>query len=161
MIDCCTTDSICHTQPKKQTTEMCPVCGHKGKSVAGQTVKALLNDDLRAVRNTPYYFCRTAMCAVVYFNEDGMQTFTESQIRVPVYQKSPDTAEVPLCYCFGYRLGDVREEVEHNGQSTIVMAITVGTQAGQCACDIRNPQGDCCLGNVRAVIKQTQRQEQV
>lgn len=33
--------------------------------------------------------------------------------------------------------------------------ITAGIRAGQCACDLRNPQGICCLGNVRRLIGAT------
>ncbi len=34
--------------------------------------------------------------------------------------------------------------------------MTTGTKTGQCACDIRNPQGSCCLGNVGAVVKRVE-----
>jgi hypothetical protein len=27
-------------------------------------------------------------------------------------------------------------------------------KAGNCACEVRNPQGSCCLGNVQATVKQ-------
>jgi hypothetical protein len=36
----------------------------------------------------------------------------------------------------------------------IVDDISVGIDAEQCACDLRNPQGACCLGNVRGLIKE-------
>ncbi len=39
-------------------------------------------------------------------------------------------------------------------RAAIVDDINAGIQAGQCACDLRNPQGSCCLGNVREAIKQ-------
>ena len=42
---------------------------------------------------------------------------------------------------------------QNSGASTIVERIQAGIQAGQCACDIRNPQGHCCLGNVRDLIE--------
>ena len=31
--------------------------------------------------------------------------------------------------------------------------IDAGIKTGQCACDLRNPQGSCCLGNVRGLIQ--------
>jgi hypothetical protein len=34
--------------------------------------------------------------------------------------------------------------------------IDTGINTGQCACDLRNPQGSCCLGNVRGLIKRLQ-----
>jgi hypothetical protein len=39
------------------------------------------------------------------------------------------------------------------GRIAIVDDINTGINAGQCACDVRNPQGSCCLGNVRGMIK--------
>lgn len=135
---------------------VCPSCGQKGKAVNGQTVKAMLSISLTHVTREPYLFCRTTGCPVVYFSADGQQLFTTDQVRERIYQKEPDAADVFVCYCFRHTLGSVRAEVESTGHSTVVDAIDAGIQAGQCACDIRNPQGSCCLGNVRAVVKRVE-----
>ncbi len=42
-------------------------------------------------------------------------------------------------------------------RAAIVDDINTGINAGQCACDLRNPQGSCCLGNVRGLAKQLER----
>jgi hypothetical protein len=57
---------------------------------------------------------------------------------------------VLVCYCFQYTAASVRL-AQAEGQHSIVDDISAGIQAGQCACDLRNPQGSCCLGNVRAL----------
>jgi hypothetical protein len=57
-----------------------------------------------------------------------------------------------VCYCFRHTLQSIRSEAATMEESAVVAAITAGIKAGQCACDIRNPQGSCCLGNVRAVV---------
>ena len=116
-------------------------------------MKCLLSVSLRTVRDTQYYFCREADCPIVYFTGDGAQVFNLSDVRERVYQKEPDNDSVPVCYCFRYTLGDIREEAEKTDARSIVDAINAGIQAGQCACDWRNPQGDCCLGNVIALAK--------
>ncbi len=134
----------------------CPSCGQKGKAVDGQTVKALLAISLAHVTHEPYLFCRTGDCPVVYFSADSEQAFTTDQVRERVYQKEPDAPDVLVCYCFRHTPGSIRDEIEMTGQSTVVEAINAGIRAGQCACDIRNPQGSCCLGNVRAVVEQIQ-----
>ena len=36
-------------------------------------------------------------------------------------------------------------------RKAIIDDISTGINAGQCACDLRNPQGSCCLGNVRGL----------
>ena len=69
-----------------------------------------------------------------------------------VYQKHPDDDDVLVCYCFRHTVGSIRAELLATGTSAVVDAVTTGIQAGQCACDIRNPQGTCCLGNVVALV---------
>jgi hypothetical protein len=130
----------------------CPECGKIGKLVQGQTVKALLSVSLREVQDPQYLFCRTQTCPVVYFSSNGEQTFTVEQIREPVYQKEPENADVLICYCFRHTLGDLRA-ASSEVRTVIVDDINTGINSGQCACDLRNPQGSCCLGNVRQMIK--------
>lgn len=138
-------------QRPARVANTCPACGQTGKAVQGQTVKALISVSLREVRAVEYLFCRTQTCPVVYFSSDGTQTFTTEQVRERVYQKEPDTDEVFVCYCFRYTAGEVHA-LSSTGRALLINDIDAGIQAGQCACDLRNPQGSCCLGNVRALI---------
>ncbi|MFQ5578390.1 MAG: hypothetical protein ACE5G8_15520 [Anaerolineae bacterium] len=75
-------------------------------------------------------------------------------MREAVYQKEPHNPEVLVCYCFRHSPASIRAELRVAGRSTVVAQINAGIKAGQCACDIRNPQGSCCLGNVSRVVKQ-------
>ena len=134
----------------------CPECGRAGKPVQGQTVKALLSVTLREVGDTDYVFCRTRTCPVVYFSRDGEQTFTVEQVRERVYQKEPDAADVLVCYCFRHTVGDIRTATSED-RAAIVDDINIGISAGQCACDLRNPQGSCCLGNVQKLLKRAEK----
>jgi len=113
----------------------------------------MLSISLSHVTHEPYLFCRTPDCPVVYFSADGRRSFTRDQVRERIYQKEPDADDVFVCYCFRHTPGSIRAEVQATGHSAAVDAINAGIQAGQCACDIRNPQGSCCLGNVRAIVK--------
>ncbi len=146
----CEANESTATPPTNGAT--CATCGQTGKRVEGQTVKALLAVSLRAVQAAEYCFCRTATCPVVYFTGDGTHTFTVDQVRERVYQKESDAPNVLVCYCFRHTMGEVQAAPD---PATIVADITTGIQAGQCACDLRNPQGSCCLGNVRALIQRT------
>jgi hypothetical protein len=141
-----------NVQRPHRATNICPVCGAKGKPVQGQTVKALLSVSLRAVRAVEYLFCKTQTCSVVYFSLSGEQTFTTAQIRERVYQKEPESDDVLVCYCFQHSVGAIRT-ASPAAHTAIVDDINTGINAGQCACDLRNPQGSCCLGNVRRLIK--------
>lgn len=129
----------------------CPVCGERGKPVEGQTVKSLLSVSLHAVQPAAYYFCRTQSCPVVYFSQAG-QTFTTGQVRERVYQKEPDAETIPVCYCFDFLAATV-SAASAAERDWILADISAGIQAGQCACDLRNPQGSCCLGNVQAIMR--------
>jgi len=160
-IDCCSSPeagaATCELGDRPvPVADTCPSCGQKGKAVEGQTVKAMLSVSLSHVTHEPYLFCRTPDCPVVYFSAEGQQSFTQDQVRECVYQKQPDADDVFVCYCFRHTPGSIRAEVEATGHSTVADAINGGIQAGQCACDIRNPQGSCCLGNVRAIVKRLQ-----
>ncbi len=139
-------------QRPSRATNACPDCGMRGKPVQGQTVKALLSVSLREVQGVEYFFCKTRTCPVVYFSLDGEQTFTVEQVRERVYQKEPDSDDVFACYCFRHTVGHVRA-ASLESRIEIVDDINTGINAGQCACDLRNPQGSCCLGNVRGLIK--------
>jgi len=116
----------------------------------------MLSVSLRAVRDVKYLFCRTQTCFIVYFSADGEQTFTVEQVREPVYQKEPDAQDVFICYCFRHTVGELRA-ASPEARSVLVDDINTGINAQQCACDLRNPQGSCCLGNVRGMIKKLEK----
>ena len=143
-------------QRPPRAANACPECGQTAKPVQGQTVKALLAISLRQVQDVAYLFCRTPTCPVVYFSPDGAQTFTVEQVRERVYQKEPEADDVSVCYCFRYTVGQVRA-ASPEGRRAIVDDVNAGINAGQCACDLRNPQGSCCLGNVRGLIKRLEK----
>jgi Zinc binding domain len=162
MSDCCsTTDESCAVPEVKTVSSLagsvqgaCPSCGQKGKTVDTQTVKALLAVSLEAVNETTTYrFCRTPDCRVVYFDEEA-SIFTEADLRERVHQKNPQVGDVFVCYCYRHTPDSIRAELAAQGETDVVARVTAGTKAGTCACDIRNPKGSCCLGNVGKVVKQ-------
>lgn len=136
----------------QRPTSTCPACRRAGKPVQLQTVKALLSVSLREIEPGDYWFCRTPTCPVVYFPSNGARVFTRMQIRERVYQKEPGQDEVFVCYCFRHTVGEVRS-LSSQAREELIQDIRAGIQAGQCACELRNPQGSCCLGNVRELIQ--------
>jgi len=100
-----------------------------------------------------YLFCETPACSIVYFSANGSHTFTKNEIRERVFQKESDAQDVLICYCFQHTTGELLSASDPQ-RSDILSDITAGTKTGQCACDLRNPQGDCCLGNIRRFLKQ-------
>ena len=154
-------NAVCDLPPQdfqcpSRTMKACPQCDTVGKSIEGQTVKVMLSVTLREVQDTNYLFCRTQSCPVVYFSAGGGQTFTIDQVRERVYQKELERENVFVCYCFRHTVGELRVASPED-RIAIVDDINTGINAGQCACDLRNPQGSCCLGNVRSLIKQLEK----
>lgn len=135
----------------------CPECSKIGKPVQGQTIKSLLSVSLRQVQDVQYLFCRTQTCPVVYFSVDGEQAFTLQEVRERVYQKEPKAEDVFICYCFRHTVGELRNALPED-RIAIVDNINMGINAGQCACDLPNPQGSCCLGNVNRKTKQLEQE---
>jgi len=87
----------------------------------------------------------------VYFDPNGT-VFAKSDLSVRVGVKEPEEPK-PLCYCFGFTEAAIVEDVRQNGHATIPDAIKAQVKAGNCYCEVTNPQGSCCLGNVTAAVQ--------
>jgi Zinc binding domain len=149
MPDSCCSSPAQPTSPP--TTGTCPSCGERGSSVSLLTVQAQVALSLRELGQPPYWFCPTAGCPVVYFAV-GAPLITCDQLRERVFQKAPDP-DVLVCYCFRYSRG-VLQQTDRVGRAAILADVITGTRQGQCACEIRNPQGSCCLGNLRRLLRE-------
>jgi Zinc binding domain len=133
------------------TAFRCPKCDTNGTTVDLLTVKALLTEHaLRRLAVTQYRFCADAGCEVVYFNSAG-HTFTTTDVRVPVWQKQPFGQRM-VCYCFDENEAAIQIEIEQHGQSEAAERVRQHIGAGRCACEVRNPRGSCCLGDVTAAV---------
>jgi hypothetical protein len=144
----------CCAGPADDTASVfaCSACQTTGSPVDELTVKALLSDTaLQRFEPRAYRFCADASCNVVYFEADG-RTFTTADLRVPVWQKQRPGART-MCYCFGENETDIRAELEHTGRSNAEARVRAHIQAGRCACEVRNPKGACCLGDVAEAVK--------
>lgn len=129
----------------------CPESGWPGKAVERRTVQALLTEQaLRRLGDGAHRFCSDPACDVVYFDEQGAR-FTTRDLRVPVWQKCA-AGDRLVCYCFGETEASIRAEIDAHARSHAVDRIRGHIAAGRCACDIRNPRGACCLGDVIAAV---------
>lgn len=150
MSDCCKSPE----QPERTDLAVCKQCAQKGRAVQRVTPESVLLED-RKDRLGPgqYYFCSSPTCGVVYFsNEDGIY-FQKADLRVRVGQKETEDP-ISVCYCFGHTRASVWEEIANTGKSTVEADIKEKVKAGLCACEIKNPQGSCCLGNVGKAVKE-------
>ncbi len=144
-------ESCCTVGSGPPTPTPCPQCGKPGRLVDRITVKAMLRPEALMRLSAPEHrFCATPECPVVYFGID--EVFEREEIVVPVFQKEP-VGERTVCYCFGISEGDVRRELVETGRSTASDRISTLVRAGRCTCEVKNPQGTCCLGNVATATK--------
>lgn len=130
-------DSCCQTSTEKPTIpSQCPGCHQKGKSIQTITLKALLQPTaLETIHaESTYSFCSNSSC----------------KVKVSVFQKD-DALDVPVCYCFGWTRERLTKAVQENQYP--IKHIREQVQAKRCGCEINNPQGACCLGNVTTFIR--------
>lgn len=124
----------------------CPKCAQLGADVDRITLKALLTADglRRGVPRQPHY-CATRDCPVVYFDREGDVCFTEDELTVRAYAKHLDDSTVPACYCFTVTVGAMSDATRARELREMVSR---EVQAGHCACEVKNPKGACCLGDL-------------
>ena len=147
MNDCCN-----QSRPDASRRPACPACSVPAAVVEAQTVKALLIEvALARFEIDAYYFCAAPGCDVVYFGLGGGR-FSRSDLRVPVWQKESAGART-ICYCFGENEAAIRHELESQGVSHAVVRVREHIAARRCACDIRNPRGTCCLGDLTSAVR--------
>ncbi len=145
MSDCCRLEA-----PPSAPT-VCAECGQPGREVDLITVKALLRSEALARLAAPSHrFCSTPSCPVVYYGEG--ESFGRDDVAAPVFQKEP-AGDRTVCHCFSIGEADLRREIAETGRSSAAERIAAHVKAGRCACEVRNPQGSCCLGNVAAALQ--------
>ena len=139
-------DESCCAPAGQAAPETCPCCGGKSKNVASMTVKAL---SLESVPDGQYFICPNPECALVYH---GAVTLMKQDLRVRVGFKEADAPHT-VCYCFSHTVEEIEEQLKATGQSTVEQEIREKIKAGACDCEIKNPKGSCCLGDVARVTK--------
>lgn len=130
----------------------CPLCGNVGRKVSALTLDHHVPRSLRAAIGDDATFCLNPACEGVYCNPSGF-VVRKGQALLPVTIKDAGD-QAPVCYCFGFKRGDLRNDLAERGKTDIPARIRKGIAEGRCACERMNPQGACCLGNVAGAIKE-------
>lgn len=145
---------------ESHTSRACPACATPTVSVDLSTVKALLTTAaLARLSLQTFRFCASAGCEVVYVS-DAAQVFRVDDLRVPVWQKLPPGHRT-VCYCFGENERDMQREIDEQGHTWAVERVRSHIAKRRCACEVRNPRGACCLGDVIAAAKRLQASQEV
>lgn len=149
--NCCSTEENQTCSLPSGKPGLCPECGLKGKAVATLTVKSLVRHHAAVAAAAQFSFCRTPDCEVVYFSDQAMFRKPDLKVRVGVKET---TDPVPLCYCFGYDREDIRRDMDTTDNAHILEKIKAEVQNGFCACEVKNPSGACCLGDITRAIQE-------
>lgn len=143
MSDCC-----CPTQPSTKTQQICPECGSTCKSVGMPTLYHQVRfPENQALIAEAYYFCPSKTCSVGYFSSMGCY-IPKAWLRS--YQDLQNDA---LCYCFDIDAEQYLSALNAHRAEPIKNFVMQRTKAKECACEIRNPSGQCCLANFKALEK--------
>ena len=127
----------------------CPTCSKPGHTVGTVTLEALVRPGRLPASEASWAFCATSGCPVAYFSATGA-TVDQEDVDVRIGTKVADPPHT-VCYCFDHTEESIREEIERTGASTAFASIKAQIEAGNCACETKNPKGTCCLGDVRRV----------
>lgn len=158
-MNCCANESVTGDDESQEmlaneiSALRCRKCLGQSRPVSVKTVLLMLKPELleHAMSGT-YSFCSKADCPVVYFEEQSGHSFTVDDLRVTVGVKATRDP-IPLCYCFGFDESHIRDEVSRTGRTTVPERISRLICEGLCACEVRNPAGVCCLGEVNRAAK--------
>jgi len=136
-----------------QKTAVCPQCNTPGAEVKTKTIKHwLLTDLVPSLPDMPFYFCGGRDCPVIYFSEDGTFHYTREMGRYPIGIKE-GSGHSTICYCFGVTEDMISGQIRKTGKSSYSTWIAKEIKEGNCACDVRNPKGSCCLAEIKKAEK--------
>ncbi len=158
---CCATEPAsnghdCSTPQPKGKVE-CPRCSQKSKGVLGKTLEHLLTDEAKVRLDylDGFYYCKTPTCKVIYFSGDLILTQDDLSVSVGL-KEGAEPAN--MCYCFGWTKQRIKEDLIKNGKSSAIEDIKHNMDTIGCSCEIKNPSGSCCTGDVIKVVKEIEKE---
>ncbi len=148
MSSCCSNTKI-DLEPEKvsekpitsSSSENCPACIRQGRLVSIKTLYHHLKQPWQLGNDSePFYFCENTTCQVVYFSKTKQILNSELRHSVSKFKE-----EKTLCYCFNISVADYLET------PCLLDFVVEKTKAKDCACDVQNPSGRCCLKDFKKV----------
>lgn len=131
--------------------KQCPGCNRNGKKVKEITLNNLLKND-KEPGSESYQVCTTQNCNIVYFSESDSQRFNKDDLKVRFGLKEAESPRT-LCYCFNHSVEEIESEIIATGDSKAISKIKTSMKENGCDCEITNPLGGCCMGEISKVIK--------
>lgn len=130
------------------TEILCTECDCRAVPVDQRTVRFNVRRPFRAadLMSHDWAACATGACPIYYLAIDAPdRTITVDELRRPPAAKRPGDAAT-FCFCFDLSRADVlgADALDAIGY------VRERVAAGECACDVLNPAGACCLGSITA-----------
>jgi len=143
--------NCCSPQPKVKVK--CPKCNENAKGVLGKTLQHLLTNEAKENLSCfdEFYYCKSVSCEVIYFKDKTI--LTQKDMSVVVGLKK-DANPATVCYCFEWTKEKIMDEINLDGSSSALADIKNKMDTIGCQCEILNPSGGCCLGDVSKVTKE-------
>lgn len=144
----------CRSRNGDQKAAQCPCCKSEGKKVMAKTVLSIIKCCPKGFMKREYYFlCPSPNCEVLYYDSsyESIAKKSDSTIRVGFKEREGPHS---ICYCFGHTAESIANEIQSTGATKVIDSIKKEVKAGRCACDVKNPKGSCCMGDVARVVNQ-------
>jgi hypothetical protein len=138
----------CSGSNTKPATQACPQCDTACKSVEMRTLYHQVRfPENQGVPSDAYYFCTSKKCSTGYFSIAG-NSVPKQHLRT-----HQDIQNDTLCYCFDIDAADYLTALSTNNAEAIKNFVMQRTKSNECACELRNPSGQCCLAKFKHIEK--------
>jgi hypothetical protein len=141
------TCSCCGPSSETPDRAICPADSSIGEPVKRLTVAAQIQGPVPPKQD--FWLCRSPDCRVIYFGSEGTTVTIDQVHEIPGFKEG---GRGLACYCFGHHESEIVEEVRASGTSSTVASVEDEVKAGNCACEVRNPSGKCCLRDLKALV---------
>ena len=142
MSDCC-------SKPKQKTSLACPQCGSDCKPVTMRTLYQQVRfPENQQIAIDEYYFCPSRHCSTAYFSN------TENSFSKSLLITQQAIQNDALCFCFDINSASYLSALQTHNADSIKNFVIERTKSAECACEIRNPSGLCCLVKFKQLEKE-------
>jgi hypothetical protein len=134
----------CSNSTSKANTSPCPECGIDCKKVEIRTLyhQVRFPENQEIVPNN-YYFCPNKDCPTAYFSSVG------NSVPKQYLRTHQEIQKDKLCYCFDTDAADYLNALGTKHAEAIKNFVIQRAKSGECACELRNPLGQCCLAKFK------------
>ncbi len=143
--------SSCCSSSSASSVRACPQCWKSCKNISMKTIFHQVKfPDILDVETDSYYFCIDSDCSVGYFSQEG-EMIHKQQLRAFTRFKHRK-----LCFCFDINTEQYINALKDKTAAIIKEFVMKKTKSGDCACEIRNPSGQCCLASFKQLEKSSE-----